>query len=34
MVVMAEKSKHTVEEQEVHTMEVSASSRDLGDFST
>ena len=33
MLVMAEKLKHTVEEQEVHTVEVLASLRDLGDFS-
>ena len=33
MAVMAEKLKHTVEEQEVHTMEVLVSMRDLGDFS-
>ena len=32
MVVMAEKMKHTREEQEVHTVEVLASMRDLGDF--
>ena len=34
MVVMAEKLRHTVEEQEVHTMGVSASKRGLGDFSS
>ena len=34
MVVMAEKLKHTVEEQEVHTMEVLDSRRDLDDFSS
>ena len=33
MVVMAEKLKHIVEEEEVHTMEVLTSRRDLGDFS-
>ena len=33
MLVMAEKLKHTVEEQEVHTVEVLASRRDLGHFS-
>ena len=33
MVVMADKLKHTVEEEEVHTVEVLASRRDLGDFS-
>ena len=33
MVAMAEKLKHAVEEQEVHTMEVLSSKRDLGDFS-
>ena len=34
MVVMAKKLKHIVEEQVVHTMEVLASRRDLGDFSS
>ena len=34
MVVMAEKLKHFVEEQVVHTMEVLDSKRDLGDFSS
>ena len=34
MVVMAEKLKHTVEDSEVHTMEVLASRRDFGDFSS
>ena len=34
VVVMAEKLKHIVEEQEVHTMGVSASRRGLGDFSS
>ena len=34
MVVMTEKFKHTVEEQEVHTVEVLSSRRDLGDFSS
>ena len=34
MVVMAEKLKRTVEEQEVHTAEASASRRGLGDFSS
>ena len=29
---MAEKLNHIVEEQEVHTVEVLASRRDLGDF--
>ena len=33
MVVMAEKLKHIVEEQEVQTVEVLVSMRDLGDFS-
>ena len=33
MVEVAEKLKHTVMEQGVHTMEVLASRRDLGDFS-
>ena len=33
VVVMSEKFKHTVEEQEVHTVEVLASKRDLGYFS-
>ena len=32
MVVMAEKLKHIGEEQEVHTVEVLASMRDLGNF--
>ena len=34
MVVMAKKLKHTVEEQEVHTVRTSASMRGLGDFSS
>ena len=34
MVVMVEKLKHTMEEQEVHTMGVSDSRRGLGDFSS
>ena len=34
MVVMAEKLKHIVTEQEVHTLEVLDSRRDLGDFSS
>ena len=34
MVVMIEKLKHTVEGKEVHTVEVLASRRDLGDFSS
>ena len=34
MVAMAEKLKHIVVEQEVHTMEVLASRRDLSDFSS
>ena len=34
MVVMAEKLKHTMEEPEVHTVEVLASRRDFGDFSS
>ena len=34
MVVMVEKSKHIVEEQEVHTMGVLASRRSLGEFSS
>ena len=34
MVVMDEKLKHIVEEQVVHTVEVLASRRDLGDFSS
>ena len=34
MAVMARKLKHTVEEQEMHTVEVLASRRDLGDFSS
>ena len=33
MVEVAEKLKHTVVEQGVHTVEVLASSGDLGDFS-
>ena len=33
MVMMAEKLKHIMEEQEVHTVGVSTSRRDLGDFS-
>ena len=33
MVVVTEKLKHTVEEQEVHTMEVFASRKDLADSS-
>ena len=33
MVVVIEKLKHTVEEHEVHTMEVLASRKDLGDSS-
>ena len=33
MVVIAENLKHIMEEQEVHTMEVLVSRRDLGDFS-
>ena len=33
MVVMAEILMHTVKEQWVHTVEVLASRRDLGDFS-
>ena len=33
MVVIAEKLKNTVEGQEVHTVDVLASRRDLGDFS-
>ena len=33
MVMMAKKLKHTVEDQEVHTMGASASRRGLGDFS-
>ena len=32
MVAMAEKLKHIVEEQEVHTVGFSASRRGLGDF--
>ena len=32
--MMAEKLKHIVEEQVVETMEVLASRRDLGDFSS
>ena len=32
MVVMAEKLRHSVEEQEVHTVGVLVSRRDLGDF--
>ena len=34
MVIMAKKLKHIVEEQEVHTVEVLVSRRDLGDFSS
>ena len=34
MVVMAEKLKHIVEEQEVHIMEVLDSRRNLGDLSS
>ena len=34
MVTIAKKLKHTMEEQEVHTLEVLASKRDLGDFSS
>ena len=34
MVVMAEKLKHTVEEQEVHIAGASASRKSLGDFSS
>ena len=34
MVVMAKNLKHIVEEQEVHTLEVLAYTRDLGDFSS
>ena len=34
MVVMAEKLKHTVDEQEVHTVGALASRRGLGDFSS
>ena len=34
MVVMAEKLKHTVEEQGVYTVGASASRRGLGDFSS
>ena len=33
MVVMAKMLMHTVEEQEVHTVEVLVSKRDLGDSS-
>ena len=33
MVKVAEKLKHTMVEQGVHTVEVLASRRDLGDFS-
>ena len=33
MVVISEKLKHIIEEKEVHTVEVLASRRDLGDFS-
>ena len=33
MVMVAEKLKHTVEEQKVQTVEVLASRKDLGDFS-
>ena len=34
MVVMVEKLKHTVEEQEVHTMGAADSRRGLGDLSS
>ena len=34
MLVMAEKLKHTMEGQEMHNVEVLASRRDLGDFSS
>ena len=34
MVVMAKKLKHIMEEREVHTIEVLASRRDVGDFSS
>ena len=34
MVVMTDKLKHIMEEQEVHTMEVLGSGRDFGDFSS
>ena len=34
MVVMDEKLKHIMEEQVVHTVEVLAFRRDLGDFSS
>ena len=34
MVVMVEKLKHIVGEREVHSIEVLASRRDLGDFSS
>ena len=34
MVMMAEKLKHTMEEQEVHIMGASASKISLGDFSS
>ena len=34
MVVMAEKLKHIMKEQVVHIVEVLASTRDLGDFSS
>ena len=34
MVVMAEKLKHIAEEQEVHTIGVSASKIGLGDFTS
>ena len=34
MVIMAKMLKHIVEEQEVHTVEVLVSRRDLGDFSS
>ena len=34
MVEVIENLKHTVEDKEVHTMEVLASMRDLGDFSS
>ena len=33
MVVMTEKLKHTVEEQEVHIVKVLVSRRDFGDYS-
>ena len=34
MVVIAEKLKHIVEDQEVHTVGVSTSRRGMGDFSS